>query len=309
MTEISINKRKKGIILVLLSAIFWGVAGTLAQFLFQVKNFNIEWLVVLRLLSAGFLLLVFNYPKERERIWSIWKNKHDVVSLLLYSFLGMLAVQYTYFAAIKHGNAATATVLQYLSPMIVLLYIVTKSKKFPAKNETLSVFLAIIGTILLVTHGKLTDLSISGVALFWGIAAAFALAFYTLYPQGLLARYGSIVVVGWGMLIGGIGFSFIHQPWQFEGIWSISSFASFLFIVIFGTLLAFYFYLESFRYLKPSVASVLACVEPFVASILSVIFLHVSFGFFEWIGTACILSTIFIASKKETKRDEKHKEI
>ncbi len=94
MSGITINQRKKGIILVLLSAIFWGVAGTLAQYLFQVKSFNIEWLVVLRLLSAGLLLLLFNYSKEKERIWSIWKNKHDVANLLLYSFLGMLAVQY-----------------------------------------------------------------------------------------------------------------------------------------------------------------------------------------------------------------------
>lgn len=114
----------------------------------------------------------------------------------------------------------------------------------------------------------------------------------------LLARYGSTVVVGWGMLIGGLGFSFIHPPWEFEGTWSIASFASFLFIVIFGTLLAFFFYLESFRYVKPTVASVLACVEPLTASILSVVFLNVTFGIPEWVGTLCILSTIFISASK-----------
>ncbi|WP_397538389.1 DMT family transporter [Rummeliibacillus pycnus] len=307
MTEISINNKWKGIILVLLAAIFWGIAGTLAQYLFQVKGFNTEWLVVLRLLVAGFLLLLVNYPKERERIWAIWKNKHDVLSLLLFSFVGMLAVQYTYFAAIKHGNAATATVLQYLSPIIILAYIVGKNKKIPSRNEAISVLLAIIGTVLLVTHGQITQLSISGPALIWGITSAFALAFYTLQPQKLLARYGSIVVVGWGMLIGGVGFSFIHPPWQFEGTWSISSIASFVFIVIFGTLLAFYFYLESFRYVKPTVASVLACVEPFAASVLSVIFLNVVFGFPEWIGTLCILSTLFIASRKERAEEMNEK--
>ncbi|MGG0656228.1 DMT family transporter [Rummeliibacillus pycnus] len=305
MTEISINNKWKGIILVLLAAIFWGIAGTLAQYLFQIQGFNIEWLVVLRLLLAGFLMLLVNYSKERERIWAIWKNKNDIINLLLFSFVGMLAVQYTFFAAIIHGNAATATVLQYLSPMIILIYVVFKNKNLPKWNEAISVLLAIVGTILLVTHGQITKLSISSQALYWGIASAFTLAFYTLQPQKLLARYGSIVVVGWGMLIGGIGFSFIHPPWQFEGTWSISSIASFIFIVIFGTLLGFYFYLESFRYIKPTVASVLACVEPFTASILSVIFLNVTFGLPEWIGTLCILSTILITARKGSERETK----
>ncbi|RIJ65007.1 DMT family transporter [Rummeliibacillus sp. POC4] len=291
----------KGIVLVLLAAIFWAGAGTLAQFLVQENGFSIEWLVDQRLLLAGLLLLVLNYRKEHKRIWSIWKSKHDVISILLFSIAGMVAVQYTYFAAIKYGNAATATVLQYLSPVIIVVYIVGRNRKLPNKYEAIAVLMAVLGTILLVTHGKLTGLSISGKALFWGITSAFALAFYTLHPVKLLARYGSTVVVGWGMLIGGIAFSFVHPPWKFEGTWSVLSFSSFVYIIIFGTLLAFFFFLESFRYVKPTVASVLACVEPLTASILSVLFLHVSFGIPEWIGTFCILSTIFISAKKPKK--------
>lgn len=292
----------KGIVLVLLAAIFWAGAGTLAQYLFQENGFSIEWLVDQRLLLAGGLLLLLNYRKEHERIWSIWKSKHDVISILLFSTVGMVAVQYTYFAAIKHGNAATATVLQYLSPVIIIAYVVFRNRKLPNMNEVISVLLAVFGTILLVTHGQFTGLSITGKALFWGITSAFALAFYTLYPVNLLVKYGSTVVVGWGMLIGGIVFSFVHPPWKFEGTWSILSFSSFVFIIIFGTLLAFFFFLESFRYVKPTVASVLACVEPLTASVLSVLFLNVSFGIPEWIGTFFILSTIFISAKKPKKK-------
>jgi drug/metabolite transporter (DMT)-like permease len=38
--------------------------------------------------------------------------------------------------------------------------------------------------------------------LFWGILAGVALAFYTIYPSDLLNRFGSILIVGWAMLIG-----------------------------------------------------------------------------------------------------------
>lgn len=55
-----------------------------------------------------------------------------------------------------------------------------------------------------MTHGNPTSLSISPAALFWGIASAFAAAFYTTYPSTLIARYGTLPVVGWSMLIGGL---------------------------------------------------------------------------------------------------------
>ena len=67
-----------------------------------------------------------------------------------------------------------------------------------------AIFTSLIGTFLLVTHGNPTSLSISPAALFWGIASAFAAAFYTTYPSTLIARYGTLPVVGWSMLIGGM---------------------------------------------------------------------------------------------------------
>jgi drug/metabolite transporter (DMT)-like permease len=51
--------------------------------------------------------------KDEQNVWKIWGNKNDSFSLIFFSILGMLGVQYTYFAAIKYGNAATATILQY----------------------------------------------------------------------------------------------------------------------------------------------------------------------------------------------------
>ncbi len=67
-----------------------------------------------------------------------------------------------------------------------------------------AILTSLVGTFLLVTHGNPTSLSISPAALFWGIASAFAAAFYTTYPSTLIARYGTLSVVGWSMLIGGL---------------------------------------------------------------------------------------------------------
>lgn len=288
--------RNKGIALVVIGAMLWGLSGNVAQFLFQQHKFSTEWLTVIRLLLSGVILLGFAYKKEKGKIFGVWKNKNDRISIILFGILGMLACQYTYFAAIEHGNAATATVLQYLAPVIIIGYLAINARKSPKVSVRFAVILALLGTFLLVTGGSINELSISGWALFWGLASAFALAFYTLQPLKLLANWGSIITMGWGMLIGGIFMSFIHPPWKFEGDWSLSSYFAILFIVLFGTVIAFYCYLESLKYIGAAEVSLLASVEPLTATFIAVIWLNVNFGVAEWVGTICIISTITLLS-------------
>ena len=213
------SRRAWGLLLVIIGATMWGVSGTVAQYLFQHKSFNAEWLVVVRMLVSGLLLLA--RASKQRNIFAIWKTKEERTSLLLFGVIGMLGVQYTYFAAIEAGNAATATVLQYTSPIFIIGYLALQARKWPVKVEMISVVLVITGTFFLATSGNFNELSITGWALFWGIGAAVTSAFYTLQPKRLLAKWSSIEVVGWGMVIGGASFSFIHPPWHIAGEWSL----------------------------------------------------------------------------------------
>ena len=267
--------RLKGMFLVIIGATLWGISGTVAQYLFQKKGFTAEWLVVARMLASGIILTLYSFIKGNKNIIKIWTNKKDVFSLIIFSILGMLGVQYTYFASINYGNAATATILQYLSPVIITCFIITK--------------------------GDMNNLSISKLALFWGIASAFASALYTLQPISLLKKYDSTTVVGLGMLLGGISFSSIHNPLNFSGEISLDSIIAIAFVIIFGTLIAFYCYLESLKYIQPTEASILGSLEPLSAAFLSIIWLNVSFAPLQWIGTIFIISTVIILSysKKE----------
>ncbi|KZL92315.1 DMT family transporter [Clostridium magnum] len=295
--------RVKGIMLVIIGSMLWGVSGTVAQYLFQKKGFSPEWLVVIRLLVSGITLLLYAFAKGNQDIWKVWKFKHSRLNLIFFSVIGMLGVQYTYFAAIKYGNAATATILQYLSPVIITCYLAIRTKKVPSLQEIVAIGLAMVGTFFIITKGNIHSISISKLALFWGISSAFAAAYYTLQPRTLLAKWGSTLVVGWGMLIGGLAFSFIHQPWNFTGEWSINSIFAVIFVVLFGTLIAFHCYLESLKYIQPTETSILSSVEPLSAAFLSVLWLHVPLGMLQWLGTVCIIVTVIILSfaKNKTK--------
>ncbi len=292
-----LSDTQQGFALALTSAVLWGVSGACAQYVFQNKGLTIGWLVTVRLLLAGSLLL--GYARWRgQDVWRIWQTQRSAVSLLIFGLLGMLAIQYTYFAAIQYSNAATGTVLQYVGPVLIAVYFACVRRRWPTRAEGSAVMLAFLGTVLLVTHGDWTALQISPAALFWGLASAVALAFYSIQPERLLQENEATVLVGWGMLIGGLGFCGVSQPWLVPGEWGISTLLAVVFIVLFGTLFAFYGYLVAVQKIGPETTSLLACAEPLSAAVVAVLWLKVPFGLLDWLGSACIMATIFLLSHK-----------
>ena len=108
--------------MVCLGASMWGGSGVAGQYLLQDCGFSTAWLVVSRMLLAGCMFLLIDFAQYRQNVFTIWKNKRDARDVLLFAIFGMLAVQYTYFACIRQGNAAAATILQYLMPVIIIGY-------------------------------------------------------------------------------------------------------------------------------------------------------------------------------------------
>lgn len=302
------SSRTIGFILVILGATFWGVSGTAAQKVFQQFAIEVNWLVTTRLIIAGLLLLtVVYFRKGSEHVFEIWKNRRVAFQLIIFGLFGMLAVQYTYMASINYGNAAVATLLQYLSPVMIISYFVLSGKSKLTRQDALTVTLALVGCFFLLTNGSISELSVPLKAIVWGVLSGVALAFYTLYAVNLLAQYDSLVIVGWAMTIGGVAFSFIHPPWDitFSGL-TLEIYLYLIFIIIFGTMIAFWFYIESLNSLSPKETSLLGTLEPLAAVLTTVFWLKEPFGFFQWFGAACMLGMIvFLALHKESASAEK----
>lgn len=286
--------------MVVIGAALWGISGTVAQQLFQHEGVDVGWLVTIRLLLSGLILLsLSSFGKEKPRIWLIWKEPKRAMQLVVFGILGMLGVQYTYFASIRYGNAAVATLLQYLAPLFILIFYMWKTRKAPGVIDLVSMFLALVGTYLLLTNGRGTHVHLPFPAVIWGVLSGVALAFYTIFPGALLKEWGSPIVIGWGMLIGGVGLSFVHPPWSVGAVhWSFLTVTFILFVVFFGTLLAFYLYLESLVYLSPKESSLLACVEPLTAVITAVLWLGVTMKGWQQIGALFVMIMIILLAMK-----------
>lgn len=298
----NIPTRKTGLFLVITGALLWGVGGTVSQKLFQEYAIDVNWLVTTRLLTAGLLLLTVQFSgKKRAQIFAVWKNSKIAIPLIIFGLLGMLAVQYTYMASINHGNAAVATLLQYLAPAIIIIYLLLRKQTLFTRRDFFTVSLALIGCFFLLTNGSLSQLSVPTPAIMWGVLSGVSLAFYTLYAIPLLKQYDSLVIVGWAMIIGGTALSFIHPPWKMDFTnLNLEIYLYLFFVIVFGTMIAFWFYIESLQSLSPKETSLLGSLEPLAAVLTTVFWLSEPYGLFQWVGTACIIAMIFILALNKT---------
>ena len=74
-------------------------------------------------------------------------------------------------------------------------------------------------------------------------------------------------------------------------------------IVVIGTLAAFSLYLQGVSDIGPIKASMLGCVEPVVATILSTVWLGTTFAAIDLVGFVLIIGSVLVVSiKKEPGR-------
>ncbi|VDG20179.1 peptide ABC transporter ATP-binding protein [Lactobacillus pentosus] [Lactiplantibacillus mudanjiangensis] len=287
------QKKTVGLILASSGPFLWGSSGTVAQHLFETTNIDPLWLVSLRMVVSGLLLLGYGALTQAQIGW-VFHSRHATIKLVSFSLCGMAAVQLTYFMAISTGNAATAAILQFLSPVIIIIYLALKLWQIPSKIDMISVFSAILGTVLIVTEGRLDSLALPVVAVVWGLLAAVGAAVYTLMPTQLLKTYGAVPIVGWSMLIGGVLVSLATGAWRIWPVLPLMAWLEVGFVVIFGTMFAYLCFLQSLAYIYPTTASVLGAIEPLSATILSALFLSVHFNWIGIIGAILIVGVTFL---------------
>ncbi len=296
------SKTATGIILSLLGGIFWGFSGSCGQYLFTYHSVDSKWIVTIRMISTGIILLIISFAKHKSKILGVWKGRKNASCMVAFTLFGLILCQYSYFTAIAHSNAGTATVLQYLSPVMILVFVCLKNKKLPALAELIAIILAVGGTFVIATGGDIGSFVVSTPALLWGISSAVFLACYSLIPVSLLKIYDTPTVLGWGMFAGGIALLPVFRPWEIMPEISVSLISALLGIIIFGTVIAYSFYLEGIHLIGATKASIISSIEPVAATVISALWLGTEFSGADIIGFIMIISTIFIISFYSKKK-------
>lgn len=283
-----------GIILTLLGATLWGVSGTSVQFVGNFRNMNLEWLLTMRLITAGLLTVLYGWIRQGNTIFNVFRNWRDTLGLVIFGVFGMALCQYTYFRSIVIAGAGIATVLQYLAPSMIIIYLLMRYGKRPSTGEIISVILALVGTICLMGNNGFSFESFRSDVLFWGLLSAVGVAVYSVSPVRLLATYGTIPIVGFGMLLSGLVAAALFQQPHSYATWDVWTVVGCFNVVFLGTIVSFNAYLEGVKRIGAVSGSILSSIEPISAAFLGWALLGNQFNWVGILGMAMIIATVII---------------
>ena len=291
----------KGTIYSLLSGLIWGICGILGEYFFSHYQVSSGWITSMRLLVAGGFVIVLSSLKLRSQLFEIWKNRNNYLPFLAYAILGIFSVQYFFYLCVEYSNATTATILQFISPVFILLYNRIIYKKKASKKAIFYVLTAMIGVFLMATKGDLSELSITPLALLTGLLSALGVMFNVILPQRFAKKYGFVPTVGWGMIIAGLFSNFLYPVYKISFQLDAISICICLTIAFLGTAFAFFLSMKAVSLVSPLVVSVVSASEPLSSAILSILFLGMVLDGFLVLAMILIIVPMIFLSIEESK--------
>lgn len=298
------KRQIRGIVLTLTGGAAWGFSGNCGQYIFANSQIESEMLAAVRMLGAGMILLLFTFFSKKKEMFRVWKYPAEAIRLIIFAVGGLMFSQYAYLTAIRYSNSGTATVFQNTGIILVMILSCILARRLPKEREVIAAVLTLVGVVLLATHGQLDKMVVSQDALLWGGLAALALTTYTMLPGKLLETWGTPVVNGFAMLIGGIVMAVSFRIWEKSWDFEIHIVLALFVMVVFGTVLSFSFYLQGVADIGPVKASMLACIEPVVATAVSALWLGTKFAPLDFVGFTIIIGGCLLVSVQGKEKEE-----
>ena len=292
------NRRIAGALLTVGGGVCWGLSGSMGQYLFTREGMDSRWLVPIRLGLAGIVLFVYCLIRYRPLLFAPWKSRRNAADLLLYGLAGVSCCQFLYFLTIQLSSAGVATILQDLSPVMILGLACLREKRAPRPAEAAAIALALAGVFLLTTHGDPGSAAVSPAALAAGCLSAVCVTIYNVKPKRLLQQFPVPVLQAWAFLMGGAFFTLVFRPWRFgytpgpAGIFGIA------FVVLVGNVCAFTSFMSGVKLIGPEKGILYGFSEPVTAALVTFALLRTPFTVWDAAGFAAVFAMLAIISAK-----------
>ncbi len=301
----------KGYLLVLLAAACWASGGLTAKWLFSsASSSNSNWPVpplglsisptVLsgaRALSAFVVLALFLAFTRRSAFRIV---RSDLPFLAAFGIIGLAGVHFSYFMTISLTNVATAILLEYLAPILVLIVSVLFMRHRFTRALPAGVALSIAGCALVVGAVGGDGLVVSPAGVGWGLASAVFFAFYSLMGSVAASRFSPYTVLVYGLGFAAAFWLVVLGPRAVVSTFADSRMAAaILFMAVVSTVVPFASFLLALRYIQPTNATVTSTVEPLLAGIGAFALFGESFTAVQLLGGVLVVAAIAVVQLPE----------
>ena len=284
----------------LIAASLWGTAGIFVRLLNSASVFGMQ-IVLGRAFFSALILGAIIIIKDI----SLFKiNPKDIWLFACGGLFSIVLFNYSYYTTMAlTGSLAIAAVLLYTAPFFVVIISLFLFGEKLRINTAVACIIAFLGCCMV---SGLFDSAhrISGKALFFGLLTGFGYALYTVFGELLIKKnYHSLTITFYVFLSAAIGcLPFIKAKA------TVALFASdtralvtmFLMAVL-NTVIPYLLYTAGLKGISPSVAPIIATVEPVVATVVGFLCFKENISFWGYLGIISIILSVVVLNVKNNK--------
>lgn len=274
---------------ILAAAALWGIIGVWNRRL-MAGGLSPYSIVVVR--NCGGLVLLLAVMALRDRSVFHVERQHlkyffgtGVVSVVLFTVC--------YFSCQEICSLAVASILLYTAPAIVVVLSAILWRERVTKKKLLALGLTLVGCALVcgVFSGALT---VTGGGILLGLGAGFFYALYSIFGRYALAHYGPMTVTVWTFVFAGVASLALVRPAELAALAQPSLALTAVGLVVCSTVLPYILYTRGLARVEAGKASILASLEPVVASVAGVVLFGEPMSPLTAAGIVCVLAGVYI---------------
>ena len=302
----------RGYLLALLAAACWATGGLTADWLFTAPSSDtVDWvlpplgIVVEPTVLSGAralcaLVLLVGYLALFRRS-DLRTTRKDIPFFAVFGIAGLAMVHYTYFKTISiTHNPATAILLEYLAPVLVLTVSVLFLRHRFTWALPLGVALSVAGCALVVGAVGGTGLSIPVEGVAWGLLSAVFFAVYSLMGSVAARRYPPYTTLVWGLGFATVFWLAVLGVAPVLSLFlELKTAAAVVFIAVVSTIIPFAAFLTALKSIPPTNATVTSTVEPVLAAIGAFLLFGTALTPVQVLGGLLVIAAIAVVQLPE----------
>ena len=252
--------------------------------------------------ALGLLAFLVAFARPNLRV-----SRRELFFLLAFGVVGVALVQWLYFVAIHNLPVGIALLIEFTAPLFVALFARFVYRELIRRRIWVAVALCITGLALVVEVW--TGVAFSTVGVTAALGGAFGLTAYLLMAERERRHRDAVSLSFYGFLFAALFWAVVQPLWQFP--WSVLDDTVSLqgnlseytapvwllvgFIVVVGTMITFSLLTGALRHVSATRASIVATLEPVLATVVAWLWLGETFGTAQLVGGAVVLAGIFLA--------------
>ena len=286
-------KREKntGPALIIIAAVFWGLMGLFVRS-FSAYGFSSGHVAALRLGFGAVIFALVMLIRDR-RLFHI--RLRDLPVFLGLGICSLTFFTNCYFRAIELMPLSTAAILLYTSPIWVMLMSALLFREKLTAKKLCALAMAFLGCVLVSGIG---GGGMSGAALLCGLGAGFGYALYSIFGTIALRKYEPFTVTFYGFVFGALGCIVLSGPAGLIRNLAAAPGATMLWFIptaaLVSAVIPYLCYTQGLKTVEAGKASIIATIEPVVATLLGIVLYSEPLGIVALCGIALVLGAIVI---------------